>query len=167
MGGRPARAQSSTVRFLGGFLKIGGYFLTDGAADRALGSPKFYSEAGFFARPKKYGSLWLTGGVEIFSASDHLLPFTGGNQFQFYGGVVRLSTPRAMNRVRGILTAGLYIGHVRSERLDFDVARFSPSLYVGAEYPFARYFTLSAGYRVSQDIEGINLDGFSIALKLF
>jgi hypothetical protein len=167
LGARPACAQSSSLRALGGFLSIGGYFLTSSSADRALGANKFYTETAFFVRPKKYGWLWLSGGVEFYGGSDHFLPFSGGNFFQFYGGAVRLSTPRAMNRLRGILTAGLYIGRIRSERLDFDVARFSPALYLGTEYPFARYFTLSAGYRVSQDVQGVNLDGFSIALKLF
>ena len=164
---RPACAQSSTVRTLAGFVGVGGYLFTSGSADRALGSPKFYSATSFFVRPARYGDLELSGGVQAIGASDHFLPFSGGNFVDWYGAAFRLSTRRHMNRVRGIFTGGLYLARIRSERFGFDVARFAPSLYVGAEYPFARYFTLSAGYRVSQDVHGVNLDGFSLALKLF
>jgi hypothetical protein len=164
---RPAQAQNQSLRTLGGLFSVGGYFLTSGTADRAVGSPKFYSNASFFVRPARYGTLEFSGGVQIIGLSDHFLPFSGGNAVDWYGGAFRLSTRRAMNRVRGIFTGGLYLGRVRSERLGFDVARFAPSIYLGAEYPFARYFTLSAGYRVSQEVHGVNLDGFSLALKLF
>ena len=164
---RPARAQGSALQALGAFLSVGGYFMTSGSASRALGPNKFYAEGAFLSRPARYGSLRLSGGLEIISAEDHFLPFTSGNGFELYGGVFRLTTPRIMNRVRPIFTGGLYVGHIVSERFQFDVARFAPGFYVGAEYPFARYFTLSAGYRVSQDVNGINLDGFSLALRFF
>jgi len=113
----PARAQSPTVRTLASFFGIGGYFFTSGSAARALGSPKFYTDASFFVRPVRYGDLELSGGVHIISASDHFLPFTGGNFVDWYGAAFRLSTRRHMNRARGIFIGGFYLGRVRSERL--------------------------------------------------
>ena len=164
---RPARAQSSALRTLGGFFSIGGYFLSSGSAKTAIGSTKFFTDAGYFTRPAHFGNVLLSGGLEIVSGDDHFLPFTGGNGFELYGGVFRLTTRRVMNRVRPVMIGGFYVGRIVSERLGYDVARFSPGIYVGAELPFARYFTLSAGYRVQQDINGVNLDGFSVALKFF
>ena len=164
---RPAQAQDPGLRALGAFLSIGGYFVQSASANRAIGTPKFYTEAAFFTRPARFGSLRLSGGAEFLGGADHFLFFGGGSGFQSYGGAFRLTTPRLMNRVRPVLIGGLYITEVESTRLNFDVARFSPSLYLGLEFPFARYFTLSAGYRVSQFVEGVNLDGFSLALKFF
>ena len=37
----------------------------------------------------------------------------------------------------------------------------------GAEFPLARYIRLTASYRISQRIYGVNTDGFGIGLKFF
>jgi hypothetical protein len=164
---RPARAQDPALRAIGGLFSIGGYWFTSGSADRAVGSPKFYTNASYFTQPAHFGALELSGGVQAIGMSDHFLPFSGGNYVDWYGIAFRLTTHRQMNHIRGVFTGGLYLVDINSERYDYNVARVAPSLYIGAEYPFARYFTLSAGYRVSEDVHGVNLDGFSLALRFF
>src|ERR1019366_8164352 len=85
---RPARAQSPSLRTLAGFFSVGGYFFTSGSADRAVGSPKFYGETSLFVRPARYGSLELSGGLQFIGISDHFLPFSGGNEVDWYGAAV-------------------------------------------------------------------------------
>jgi hypothetical protein len=165
--GRPAVAQDAVLRTIASYFSIGGYYFTSGSASRAVGTPKFYTTTSFYTHPARMGNLELSGGVQLIGLNDHFFPFTGGNSVDWFGPVFRLATHRQMNRLRGVLTGGLYFAEVHSELQGFDVARFAPSFYVGLEYPFARYFTLSAGYRVSQDVHGVGLDGFSLALKLF
>ena len=157
---------SSYQRILGGLFSVGGYFFT-GSAHSALGSPKFYGVTNFFVRPKRFGGFELTGGAQYISAGDHFWPFSGGSGFSLIGPAFRFSTPRVLNRFRPYISGGLYLGQVRSERQNFDRADFAPSLSFGAEYPFARYFTLSASYRVNKEIHGVNTDGFSVELKIF
>jgi hypothetical protein len=38
---------------------------------------------------------------------------------------------------------------------------------VGADWKFARYFVISADYRISKRLFGVNTDGFSLGLRLF
>src|SRR5579862_6562941 len=76
---RPARADDTSTRIVhqlaAYFLGVGGYWFTDSTAFRALGSPKFGGTARFFVRPARRGIMEITGGLEVFSASDHWLPF--------------------------------------------------------------------------------------------
>lgn len=153
-------------RALSGLFSVGGYFFT-GSAHSALGSSKFYDATSFFVRPKRFGGFELTGGAQYISAKDHFFPFSGGSGFSLIGPAFKVSTPRVLGRVRPYISGGFYLGQVRSERQGFDRADFAPSIAFGAEYPFARYVTLSAGYRVNKEIHGVNTDGFSVALKVF
>jgi len=163
-----ARAQDSgTRRLLGGLLGIGGHFLTSGSGQNALGDVKFASDTQLFVRPAHRGKLLITGGLEFFNASDHFLPFSGGNEFDLIGPSALVTTPRVLGKVRPFVSVGLFAGRVRSERLGFDRTDLTPSLAFGAEWPFARYFTLSASYRVSEEIHGVNTDGFTLLLRIF
>lgn len=166
----PASAQaqnSGTRRLLGGLLGVGGHFFTSGSGQNALGDVKFASDTQLFVRPAHRGNLLLTGGIEIFNASDHFLPFSGGNEFDLIGPSALVTTPRVLGKVRPFVSAGLFAGRVRSERLGFDRTDLTPSLAFGAEWPFARYFTLSASYRLSEEIHGVNTDGFTLLLRIF
>ncbi len=162
-----ARADDSARRIIGGFLGVGGYFLTADSGKRAIGDVKFASDTALFVRPKHLGAFLLTGGVEIFDASDHFFPFTGGNDYNLTGLAFRVTTHRVLGRIRPVLTAGIFAGTLRSERLGFDRTQFTPSVSIGAEWPFARYFTLVANYRISQRINGYDNDGFGLMLRVF
>jgi len=150
-----------------GFLNTGGYFFTAGSAQHALGNPKFYSAGTFYVRPKNYGRWTLTGGVETMGASDHFFPFMGGNEFSLIGASFRISTPRHMGRVSPFFSAGVFAGHIRSEDLNIKTTHIIPSMAIGVQYPISKIFSLSASYRISPDIAGINTDGFSISLRIF
>ncbi len=155
-----------TVRFLGGLFNVGGYYFT-GSATRAIGTPKFAGDSQLFVRPKKYGSLLLTGGLEYVHASDHLLPFQSGNEFQLIGPAFRITTPRHIGKPRPFLTGGLFYGRIRSISQNYDSSSFTPSMNLGVEYPFARYFTVYAGYRASTQIHSVSTDGVNIGFKVF
>jgi hypothetical protein len=164
----PARAQNPAQRILTTFIPDGAYFFTHSSGRDAIGSVQFYNEARFYGRPKRIGGVvLLSGGLELVSASDRFFPFSGGNRFSLIGPAVRVTTDRVLNRVRPYFSAGLFLGHVSSERTNVDVTDFTPSLTAGVEWPFARYFTLSVGYRLTERIGGVNTDGFTVMLRLF
>jgi hypothetical protein len=170
-----ARAQDAStgnsiapaLRYAGGLLSVGGYYFTGGTAARAIGTPKFYGDSQLFVHPKNLGVVTLTGGLEIMSANDHLLPFQGGNEYQMIGPAGRISIPRVVGRLRPFVTGGLFYGRLRSVQRGFDRSDFVPSLSAGVEFPFARYVTLYTSYRISKEIHGVNTDGVSIGLKVF
>ena len=162
-----AEAQGGGLQSLGGFLKAGGYYLTSASGTRAIGTPKFLNEAGYYVRPAHFGAITLTAGIETMSARDHFLPFTGGNDFSLIGGSVRVSTERRMRQLRPYVSAGYFLGHVRSENLAIDKSQLIPSLSAGVELPLSRTATLSASYRISTAISGLNMDGFGISLRLY
>lgn len=163
-----ARAQGPTRRLLGSFLSNGAYFFSARSGRNALGSAQFYNETAIFGRPKRFANLIeISGGLQIISVNDHLFPFSGGNQFNLVGPGLRVTTKRVLGQARPYLSTGLFVGNLRSDRLNINVTDFTPSLSVGVEWPFARYFTLTAGYRVTENISGVNLDGFILTLRIF
>lgn len=150
-----------------GFFNTGAYFLTgNGKSDAKFGSPKFYNNATFYGHAKHIGGLELSGGAETLLLSDHFVPFTGGNEYDLLGASAMLSTPRGTRQPRFYVSAGLFYGRLRSVSLNFDKSDFIPSGSVGVEYPFADHFSLEATYRLSQSINGVNTDGFSVSLKI-
>lgn len=165
----PCAAQNDAQlrRLIGGFVSVGGYFLTSSSGRNAIGGTKFFSDTALYVRPAHKGPLLITGGVEIVSANDHFFPFSGGDEFSLIGPSFRVTTQRVQGRLRPYVSAGLFAGRVRSEQLGFDRTDFTPSASLGVDWPFARYFTLSAGYRISKDIHGANLDGFNVSLRVF
>jgi hypothetical protein len=163
-----ATAQSPAQRGLGALLNTGGIFPTDSFARSALGSSLFYDEARFYGRPKHLGNaLEIAGGGEIISLSDHFFPFTGDNRVNMFGASLRLAPKRVVGRLRPYLTAGLYYGDMRSDRLGFSAHDFTPSISFGLDWPFARYFTLSAGYRLTEKIGSVDTSGFFVGLRIF
>lgn len=81
-----------------------------------------------------------------------------------------------MNRLRGVVTVGLYAAQLRGRETGFTAGRsarqfdttvFAPGGEAGVELPFARYYTLTAGYRVGPTIHGVNTNGFTLAVKFF
>jgi hypothetical protein len=164
----PACAQTPAQRLLSGLLSNGAYFFTDSSGRNALGSVQFYNEILIYGRPKTYGGVYqVSGGLEISNASDHFFPFTGGNQFSLIGPSVRITTKRTLGRLRPYFSAGLFVGNLTSDRIGVNSTDFTPSLSFGAEWPFARYFTLSVGYRLMERIGGVNTDGFTLMLRIF
>jgi len=69
--------------------------------------------------------------------------------------------------VRPFATFGLFAGRVRSVNQGFDRTEFSPSGSIGVEAGLNRNFSVAGSYRISQDIHGVNTDGFGIGLKIF
>ena len=158
---------SPATRFAGGLLSVGGYYFTGSGATRAVGTPKFATDSQLFVRPKQFGGIMLTGGVEIISANDHLLPFQGGNSFELIGPAFKVSSPRIVGKIRPFLSGGLFYGRLRSVSQGFDSSSFTPGVSLGVEYPVARYVTLYSSYHVNQQIHGVNTDGVSVGVKVF
>jgi hypothetical protein len=164
----PATAQSPAQRLLGALFNTGGIFPTSSSGRNALGSSMFYDEFRLYGRPRDLGNLvQLSGGLEVISYSDHFFPFTGDNRFNMFGGSARITTKRVLGRLRPFFSAGLFYGDMRSERQGFSGSDFTPSLAAGAEWPFARYFTLTAGYRLTEEIRGVDTSGFFVAIRIF
>ncbi len=148
-----------------GFFNTGGYFLTGNGKGAAFGSPKFYNDGKFYSRPKRFGALQIEGGAETLTLSDHFIPFTGGNEFDLLGGSVSLTTTRQIGKPRVFVSAGVFLGRLRSVNLNFDRSAFTPSGSVGVEYPFSQAISFDASYRISQKINGISTDGFGVSLR--
>jgi hypothetical protein len=164
---RAAQAQSKVLReVVHQFVGLSGYWFTDSSADRALGNPRFGGDSTFYVRPARCGHLLITGGLELVSASDHWF-IGGGNEFSLTGMSFRVSGERKPHRLVPFVTAGLFAGHIRSERLNFSETKLVPSMAIGAEIKLNSYITLTARYRISGHIAGVNTDGFSLSLKLF
>jgi hypothetical protein len=167
-----ARAQDATSSGSGiaksalGFLSTGGYFIT-GNASHAIGSTKFYTQGAFYVKPRHIGNIALTGGVEIVGASDHFLPFQGGDYFNLLGPAFRVTTSKTYHGFQPYVTGGLFYGQLRSVQLGFDKSAFTPSASLGVDYKLTRNLSVSASYRVSQQINGFNTDGFGLFLRLF
>ena len=162
----PSPSGGAIAKAAVGFLSTGGYFIT-GSARHAIGSTKFYNEGGFYARPKHLGAIAVTGGVELISASDHFLPFQGGDYFSLTGPAFRITSSKDYHGLRPYLTGGLFYGQLRSTQLGFDRSAFTPSIAVGVDYKIIKNLSLSASYRVSQDINGFSGDGFGVFLRIF
>lgn len=163
-----AHAQDSARRLLGSFLSNGAFFFTSSSGRDAFGSVQFYNETAIYGRPLRLkNKLELSGGFEIVNVSDKLFPFTGGNQFSLFGPSFRVTTKRVLGQVRPYFSAGLFVGNLQSDRVNVNTTDFTPSLSLGVEWPFARYFTLTAGYRLTEEIGGINTDGFMVTLRIF
>lgn len=148
-----------------GFLNTGGYFFSGNTS--ALGTPKFYSSGGYYTKPAHLAGFTIAGGIETVNATDHFIPFTGGNEFNLLGPAFKLSTDRRLSRLSPFATFGLFAGRVRSVRLGFDRTEFTPSGSVGLEFPISRDFSITGAYRISSNIHGVNTDGFSISLRVF
>jgi len=164
-----ARAQGNLLReAISSFVGINGYWFTSSSAVQALGTPKFGGDSHFYVRPAHRNGLLITGGLEIAGASDHWLPFTTGNSFSLTGPSFEVSGERGrVGRVVPFVSAGYFVGEVHSEQQFFDTVAVVPSMAVGAELKVHRYVTLTASYRVSGQIGGVDTDGFSLSLKLF
>ncbi len=164
---RGAADNSALGRQFLGFFNTGGYVLTGNGKSSALfGSPKFYNNVTFYSHAKRVGGFEIAGGAETMLLSDHFVPFTGGNEYDLLGGSASISTPRALHQPRLYVSGGLFYGRLRSVNQGFDHSQFIPSGAIGVEYPLSAYFSLDATYRVSQNIKGINTDGFSFSLRI-
>lgn len=163
----PVRAQSQTERTLASFFNIGGYFFLDHKLVDAIGSPKFYSEGNFFTAPAHLGAYEVVGGVEFLSANDHFFPFTGGNGLSFIGPCVRFATPLRDNHLRFLLTVGAYATTLIASSAHINTTTFAPGGTLEVDYPFARYFTLAAGFRIGGSVHNYNTSGFFLGLRFF
>jgi hypothetical protein len=160
-----AHAEEKILRTLGGLFSPGGYFFTHGSALNNLGSPKFYGDVRFFGRPAERGGYSLHGGIQIIGASDHFLPFSGGNEFTLYGAGFLVAPSHQLGKLRPYFNGGLYAGRWHSDRIRQSKTDFAPSAAVGVEYPLNKFFWLAADYRITKKIGGIRLDGFSISIR--
>lgn len=164
----PVRAQGPIERAVGGFLSNGAYFFTASSGREAFGSVQFYNETEIYARPLRIGDrLELSGGIQIVTVNDRFFPFTGGNQFALFGPALRITRPRAIGQLRPYFSAGLFVGNIRSDRIQRNVTDFTPGLSVGVEWPLTRFLTLSAGYRFIERIGGVDPSGFTLSLRIF
>jgi hypothetical protein len=154
-------------RLIHEFVGIGGYWFTDNSAEQALGSPKFAGSTQIYVKPAHRHNMLVTGGIELFGASDHWL-LGGGNEFSLTGASFRVGGERGvLYRLSPFVNGGLFAGHIRSEKLGFSETRFTPSATLGAELKVHRYITLTGRYRVSGHIHDVNTDGYNFSLKFF
>ncbi len=159
---------SSAVKAGLGFLNTGAYYFSGNAgSSRALGTPKFLNEAGYFGKPRHFGGLAVSGGITSVNASDHFLPFSGGNEFNLIGPSARVSYGADNARVHPFASFGLFAGRVRSVSQRFDRTEFTPSGTVGVEVGLTRNFSVVGSYRLSREIHGVNTDGVGVSLKIF
>ncbi len=170
----PQQAQAQVVqaptgieKVLGGLLSTGGYWFTSTSARNALGSPKFYNQQAFYGHSAEIGGFRVAGGVEFVQASDHILPFSGGNSFGLYGFSARFTLPTIQHGLRPYASAGVYYGTLNSSKLGFNSNAFIPSFAIGAEYKISRILTLALDYRISGQIQGVDTNGFSVVLRIF
>lgn len=162
-----AQAPAGLDKVLGGLLSTGGYWFTSSTAKAALGSPKFYNQQAYYGHSAEIGGFRVAGGIEFVQASDHILPFTGGNSFGMYGLSARFTTPTLNKGLRPYVSAGLYYATISSNKLAFSSNSFIPSFAIGAEYKISRIATLAIDYRLSGEVKGVNTDGFSLVLRIF
>lgn len=146
---------------------LSGYWFSSSSADRALGSPKFGGDAAFYVPPARRGHLLVTGGPEFIGANDHWQPFSGGNSFSLSGASFRISTRRRQGQPVPFVSAGLFWGHINSVRENFSESKLVPSIALGAEMKVQRYVSITARYRISGRMHGVDTDGFSLGLKFF
>ncbi|NLC59305.1 MAG: hypothetical protein GX774_20900 [Armatimonadetes bacterium] len=166
LGAAPARAQVGDTVNVVNLLIPGAYFLTSGSGRDALQSTLYYREAEFFRHGLGIGIAGVSGGVKVISAGSQLLPFSGSDQLLLIGPSVTVSTARVAGW-RPHASIGLFAGRVKSDQRGIDRWDFTPSLAVGVSYSFARLVTLTAEYRVTEEIGGINTDGVALRLSLF
>jgi len=162
-----AQAPTGIDKVIGGLLSTGGYWFTSSTAKAALGSPKFYNQQAYYGHSAELGGFRVAGGVEFVQASDHILPFTGGNSFGMYGLSARFTTPQLQHGLRPYVSAGLYYTTISSNKLAFSSNAFIPSFAVGAEYKLTRTATLGLDYRIGGEVKGVSLDGLSLVLRIF
>lgn len=160
-----ARAEEKILRTIGSIFSPGGYFFTHGSALNNLGSPKFYGDVRIFGRSAERAGHHISGGIQIIGASDHFLPFSGGNEFTLYGAGFLVAPLYRPGKLRPYLNGGLYAGRWHSDRINRSKTDFAPSVAVGVEYPLTEFFSLAADYRVTKKVGGISLDGFSISIR--
>ena len=160
-------AQSPAAKIIGGYLSPGAYFFSASSARSALGPTKFYDETRFYAKKAHRWNMAISGGIEILSASDHYLPFTSGNDFSLFGASFRVTTADDKRVIHPYFSAGVFVGHIRSEALALDTTQLVPAAAIGVDWKFARYFTLGAAYHLNGNIGHIDTNGFSIMLKIF
>ena len=154
-------------RLIHEFVGVGGYWFTDSSAEAALGSPKFTGSTQLYVKPAHRSGAEITGGIELFGASDHWL-FGGGNEFSLSGGSFRVSAHRGvLYRFAPFVNGGLFVGHIRSEKLGFSDTKFMQSVTVGGELKVHRYITVTGRYRISNLIHDVNTDGYAFSLKFF
>lgn len=163
----PAPSTLPVLETIASFFSVGGYFFTGSNNHNAVGRILFRNDASYFSHSIGLGVARVSGGLQFYSARDHFFPFSGGSGLSLIGPAARITTIKVMNRVRLVATAGLYVGDLRSVRQGFDTTFLTPSMEAGVELPFARYFTLTAGYRVGPTIHGVDTSGFALGLKFF
>jgi hypothetical protein len=173
--GAPARASSGdkTATTIGRyaaqlFLGVSGYWFTHGSALRGLGSPKFGGSTTLYVKEAHRGRARITGGIELAGATDHWLPFTGSHSsFSLTGVSGRVSTERKLYRLAPFVSAGVFNGHVHSEKLGLSKDQIVPSAAIGVHFKVHRYVSLSARYRFTPAIAGVNTSGFGLGLSFF
>lgn len=163
---RAANAQS-TLNLLGGFFTLGGYYPAASSGVNAIGTPKFFDEGAYYTRPRSMGEFQIAGGIETMDARDHFFPFTGGNEFSLIGLSATLSTKHTKKGIFPFVSAGYFVAYLRSENLSISTTTLVPSMSFGIVVPIYKSIKLTASYRLTPDISGVNTNGFGISLRLF
>ncbi|NLB97542.1 MAG: hypothetical protein GX785_17760, partial [Armatimonadetes bacterium] len=72
-----------------------------------------------------------------------------------------------IGRFRPFASAGLFAGYIKSDRRNISKWDFTPSIAAGVQLGLARFISLTASYRITEELAGIDTDGFSLRLSLF
>lgn len=166
----PARADSGYemgfIGRLGNFLVPGGYFFTSDTARSTLDDALWYREADFVRYGLGVGVAGVSFTLKAINASSEIAPFTGSTQFSLFGPSVQVwTTP--IGRLRPFASAGFFAGHIKSDRLGISDWDFTPSVAAGVQMSLARFLTLTASYRITEELAGVDTDGLALSLSLF
>ena len=154
------------LNFLG--IGVGGYWFTSDSAVDALGTPKFVGHTSFFGKPAHRGGFKISGGYHEVSIKDHWQPFSGGNKFKLQGVALRVIKEKEhRSDLVPFVNLGVYYGKVDSDRMNFTANRIVPSMAIGLEKEVMRYVRLSAGFRFTDSVGGVNTSGGYVSLSLF
>jgi len=166
----PARAdtgfEAGFIGRLGSFLVPGGYFFTSDAARDALDDVLWYHEADFIRYGLGVGVAGVAFTLKGINASSEFTPFSGNTQFTLLGPSVQVWTA-PIGRFRPFASAGLFAGYIKSDRRNISKWDFTPSIAAGVQLGLARFISLTASYRITEELAGIDTDGFSLRLSLF
>lgn len=159
----PKQAQADGK--IGSLAIPGAFFATSSEAREALGSTLYYRETTMAEHSLGLYAVGVSGGIDVINATNHFVPYTGGNSLTLIGPGVRCYTEKGI--LRPFAWAGLYAGNLKSETRGIDKWGVTPSATVGMDLVFSRALVLRAQYRFSSQLGGINTNGASLILRVF
>lgn len=147
---------------------VGGYWFSSGSATTALGTPKFVGNSTFFVKPAHRNGYLVTAGYQDVSIKDHWQPYSGGNRMTLTGAAFKITTEKKDRySLVPFINGGIFQGHINSEILNMKADKIVPSIAFGVEKEVVRYVKVSAGFRWTGKIKGVDTSGGYVSIGLF